>query len=107
MSYNTIWTSIGDEALRGRITSCVGQESEPGADPYSLFLQVQWPVVTATDVEDAYAYALNAGNKNPGGDETVITDAMLLSHVQATLAALNPPAEAPPEVPEAAPKLGP
>lgn len=98
MSYNSIWASVGDEALRGRITACVAQESDVGADPFALFLQVQWPVITATDVEDAYAYALAGGNKNPGGDETVITDSMLLSHVQATLAALEPPPDAPPPV---------
>jgi hypothetical protein len=88
MSYNTIWTSVGDDALRGRITACIAQESDVGANPNELFLQVQWPVVTATDVEQAYAYALEAGNPNPGGDEAVITDGMLLSHVQATLAEL-------------------
>lgn len=91
MSYNTIWASVGDEALRGRITSCIAQESDVGADPYALFLQVQWPVVTATDVEQAYAYGLAAGNPNPGGDEAVITDSMILSHVQSTLGELAAP----------------
>jgi hypothetical protein len=96
VSYNSIWASVGDDALRGRITACVAQESDVGADPYALFLQVQWPVLTATDVEEAYAYALNAGNENPGGDEAVISDLMLLSHVQAALAALE--AQGPPVV---------
>jgi hypothetical protein len=96
VSYSTIWTSVGDEALRGRITACVAQESDVGADPFALFLQVQWPVVTASDVEEAYAYALNAGNPDPGGDPAVVSDGMILSHVQATLAELE--AQAPPLV---------
>lgn len=88
MTYNSIWASVGDEALRGRITSCVAQESRVGDDPFALFLQVQWPVITAEDVEAAYAYALAQGKEDPGGDPTVITDQMILSHVQAALAAL-------------------
>jgi len=90
VSYNSIWASVGDEALRGRITACVAQESDVGDDPFALYLQVQWPVLTATDVEEAYEYALASGTENPGRDETVITDGMILSHVQATLAELEP-----------------
>jgi hypothetical protein len=78
VSYSTIWTSAADLALQGRITACIAQEVEVG-------------VITAADVEAAYASALAAGNPEPGGDEAVITDGMLLSHVQATLAALPPP----------------
>lgn len=88
MTYNTIWTSVGDEALRGRITACVAQESRVGDDPYALFLQVQWPVITAQDIEAAYAYALSQDKADPGADPTVVTDQMILSHVQAALAGL-------------------
>ncbi len=90
MSYATIWTSYTDLALTHRITAAVAQETEPGADVPRLTLRVQWPVITATDVEAAYASALAAENLDPGGDEAVITDGMLLAHVQATLAALPP-----------------
>lgn len=90
MSYSTIWTSVADQALTGRITSCLGQELPTGQNPYAWFPWVQWPVVTATDVADAYAYALNAGNPSPGGDEGVVTDAMILAHVQAAVAELGP-----------------
>lgn len=77
MSYNTIFASSNDEALQGRITACCIQE---GHDPLT---DAMWAVYTASDVEQAYAYALNAGTPNPGGDETVITDGMILSHIQA------------------------
>jgi len=42
-----------------------------------------WAVGGAADVEAAYASALAADNPDPGGDEAVITDQMILSNVQA------------------------
>jgi len=42
-----------------------------------------YPVATATDIEAAYASALAADNPDPGGDEAVITDGMILANVQA------------------------
>lgn len=95
MSYNSIWTSIADTALTGRITAAIAQEVDPGQNPYAWLPSVQWLVVTAGDIEDAYAYALGAGTPNPGGDETVITDGMILSSVQAALAVLPTPAGGP------------
>ena len=86
MSYNSIHASSQDEALNGRIVACCHQENqEPLTD-------AMWAVYTATDVEEAYEYALNADNPNPGGDEGVITDGMILSHVQAYF---NPPVAMP------------
>lgn len=82
MSYNTIFVSSNDEALNGRISACCRQEGHQ-AETDAL-----WAVYTAKDVEEAYAYALTAGNENPGGDETVIADSMILSHIQAYF---NPP----------------
>ena len=95
MSYATIWTSVSDQALSGRITACIAQEVAVGANPYAYFPDVQWAVVTASDVEAAYAFALNSGNAAPGADEGVITDGMLLAHVQAALAVLPPPDDGP------------
>lgn len=76
MSYNTIFQSSTDEALNGRIVACCRQENQ---EPLS---DAMWAVYTASDVETAYAYALTTGNPNPGGDETVITDGMILAHIQ-------------------------
>lgn len=77
MSYGTIHQSSLDEALNGRITACCHQEHhEPLTDAL-------WAVFTAQDVEAAYASALAADNPNPGGDEGVVTDGMILSHIQA------------------------
>lgn len=83
MSYGTIFQCAGDAAFQGRVTAACAQEGE--ADPAGAMQRVIWPVSTASDVEAAYASAIAADNPNPGGDETVITDGMILSHVQAAL----------------------
>lgn len=77
MSYATIDASSKDEALTSRIFACCRQE---GHEPLT---EAMWSVLVAKDVEDAYAYALNAGDPTPGADETVVTDGMILAHIQA------------------------
>jgi hypothetical protein len=81
MSYATIYRSVQDAELRPRITACAKQENRDtnGAIEEDMY----WAVAGAADVEAAYASALAAGNEHPGGDEAVITDQMILSHVQA------------------------
>ena len=85
MSYATIYQCANDSAFVERVTACCAQESD--APPAQTATEVLWPVAAASDVEAAYASALAADNPDPGGDETVITDAMILSHVQANLPA--------------------
>lgn len=80
MSYLTIATCVQDHEFTQRITACVSQE---GGDPGEVHTALYWAVAGAADVEAAYASALAAGNEHPGGDEAVITDQMILSHVQA------------------------
>lgn len=85
MSYKTIHMSITDENLVNRITACCAQEHrEPLTD-------VIYAVCIAADVEESYAYAITAENPDPGGDENVVTDPMILSHVQAFFAGPKPP----------------
>lgn len=84
MSYKTISMSANDPALRSRIVACCAQEGNPEA-----LTVVLWPVCCASDVEAAYASALAANNPDPGGDESVISDGMILANVQPNL----PPAE--------------
>jgi hypothetical protein len=81
MSYNTIALCADDEALLARITACAAQED--AYDPTLAAYNMRWDISTASDVEAAYASALAADNPNPGGDEGVITDGMILSNVQA------------------------
>jgi len=86
MSYSTIWKCYQDQALVGRVTACCADEG--ATDPQTTTYMVLWPVVVADDIEAAYEAALISENPNPGGDPAVITDQMILSTVQAAIAAL-------------------
>jgi len=86
MSYTTVTQCVYDNAFSQRVNACIAEEQIAKGDtaqPGTILNQMLWAVAAASDVEDAYAYALTAENPNPGGDETVITDGMILSHVQA------------------------
>ena len=102
MSYNSLAIQVQDTALMSRVDAAVHQEAieNPEASASDFGVAVRngsvlpaivfgWPVSVAT--EEEYAYALDAGTPNPGGDPTVITDPMILAAVQA-----NWPAEWPP-----------
>ena len=96
MSYTTITQSANDPALQARVQAATVQEAwnNPAVadSPFAADVQASafngarlvWPVCASSDVEAAYASALAAGNPNPGGDESVVTDGMILSHVQAS-----------------------
>lgn len=85
MSYSTISQCANDPAFQNRVTACIAQEGD--ATPTDALPLVIWPVSSASDIEAAYASAIAAGNPDPGGDESVITDQMILSAVQAHLPA--------------------
>ena len=94
MSYSSIFTCVYDVAFQGRVTSCVAQEQSIRGlkpEPLSVVEAFRWAVASANDVEAAYAYALDAGTPNPGGDRQVISDQMILSHVQANWDVIIPP----------------
>jgi len=87
MSFGTVAQCVRDQAFVDRVIACVAQEQiakGENAQPSVIAGEMLWTVAGADDVEEAYAYALTSANPNPGGDETVITDAMILSHVQAS-----------------------
>jgi hypothetical protein len=94
MSYNTIYRCAHDQAFMARVESACAQEGE--VTPNASMFKVIYPVSTAADIEAAYASALAAENPNPGGDESVITDQMILSHVQPLLPVQFEPAPTPP-----------
>ena len=98
MSYNTIHQCANDEAFQARLMACAAQEGHENPE-YAMSVLLRWPVSSLTDVEEAYEYAVNSDNPNPGGDDTVITDAQILSAVQYIL---NPP---PPDPPPAPPEI--
>lgn len=93
MSYKTINQCANDDALLGRVTAAAGQEAgarEDPRDPSLLVVSLRWPVATASDIEAAYASAIAGDNPDPGGDESVITDGMILGVVQANWPADEP-----------------
>jgi len=86
MSFATVARSTADPALQSRITACVAQEQLSRGEPPNPGLlsgQMAWAVGGASDVAAAYASAIAADNPDPGGDEAVISDQMILSNVQA------------------------
>lgn len=86
MSYSTVYQCANDPSLTKRVTAAVADEVN--GSPYTVAVgDIMWPIATADDVEAAYASALAADNPDPGGDESVITDAMILGLVQANMPA--------------------
>ena len=85
MSYATVYQCANDSSLVQRVTAAVADEGTPLTHLGSATAQIMWPIATATDVEAAYASAIAADNPDPGGDESVITDGMILGLVQANL----------------------
>jgi hypothetical protein len=95
MSFATITQSANDDALIARVTAAAVQEAwnNPSVTDTAYATQVRtwapdaarmvWPVAVSPDVEAAYASALAGGNPDPGGDESVITDGMILASIQA------------------------
>jgi hypothetical protein len=95
-TYSITWDASVDSALGQRITAAVATEAfrNPAVydsayaklvrqGPTANIAPILWAVVTAADVNDAYASALAAGNPDPGGDPAVVTDGMILANVQA------------------------
>jgi hypothetical protein len=79
MSYSTIARCANDPAFADRVRAASAQEGTGSAVPAEYL----WDISAKSDIEAAYASAVAAGNDNPGGDESVITDGMILSAVQA------------------------
>jgi hypothetical protein len=81
MSYATINQCANDPEFHGRVAACCAQEGS--ATPNQTMYELIWAVSSASDIEAAYASAVAAENPHPGLDDSVITDQMILSSVQA------------------------
>jgi hypothetical protein len=84
MSYKTSYRCANDPSLQNRVTACCASEGHE-TDAVDTMFAVIWFVATANDVIAAYDSAVAAGNPDPGGDQAVVTDSMILSHVQPNL----------------------
>lgn len=83
MSYNTIAAMSGDFALRMRLYACAGQE---GVQNPTQWVDTNiWRIVSNSEMSEAYKYAQDTNVVNPGRDEGVISDSVILAHVQPLL----------------------
>ena len=71
MSFTTISLCAGDEAFAQRARA--GYASEGTQQPDGAWNANRWLIAADPSISQAYGYAVETGNPNPGGDETVIT----------------------------------
>lgn len=83
MSYNSIAEVAHSYSLRERIAACAAVEGVTNPHPTEWADQHLWWLAASPGWGDAWAYALASGITDPGADEAVITDGMILSAVQA------------------------
>lgn len=81
MSFNSIAIAVDDDALASRTRAAYAKEGVE--QPEGAWYANRWAIAADPSVEPPYESALAAENPNPGGDESVITDAMLTAAVQA------------------------
>jgi hypothetical protein len=81
VSFATIAQSTNDEPLGQRTRAAYAAEGIDQPDP--AWYAMRWAVCADPSVEGAYASAVANGVANPGGDESVVTDAALTAAVQA------------------------
>jgi hypothetical protein len=89
MSYNDVAAMAHDEALAWRITAAIAKEEI--LDPEGWLYARHWRIVSAPGWDAAWASAVAGGVPNPGADEGVITDGMILSAVQIVIQSELPP----------------
>lgn len=69
-----------DYALRLRLYACAGEEGIE--NPQMWVDQNIWQIVANDEFDQSYSYALGTNVANPGHDEGVISDAVILAHIQ-------------------------
>ena len=90
MSYSTQARMARDSDLLLRIAACASTQGMES--PESWAWGQSWAFSAQPGWDAAYAYAVNSGTENPGNNEGVITDAMILSDCQSMHMAQTPTA---------------
>lgn len=85
MSYFDQSALARDSDFTLRIAACVSNE-DPAVNPPQWATEHQWQIAAAPGFADAYSSAVAGDVENPGRDPSVISDAQILSAVQAVLA---------------------
>jgi acyl CoA:acetate/3-ketoacid CoA transferase alpha subunit len=97
MSLTTTYQAANDASFRNRVAAAVEIEAwQSSRDDDALAQRVRaggipldpFVVATAVDYRDAYAYASEVGNPDPGRDPSVITDGNISAAVQAHWSAI-------------------
>lgn len=89
MSYKTIAQIARDGDLQSRFIACASVEAIENAS--SWVGMNAWTLSVFPGLEEAYSKAVLSGDKNPGGNEEHVTDALILAAVQALRDAEKPP----------------
>ncbi len=97
MSYYDVSLLNSDGDFGSRCMACyaseIGVKITPDTQPQNWWSLNSWAVSSAPGFGDAYASALAGNVENPGRDPAVISDAQILSAVQALMAAAPAPEE--------------
>lgn len=81
MTYATIATIAYDQSLYRRLVASAAEEQK--MPPFEQWVvNYRWELAATPGWAAAWESAVAAGNPDPGADETVITDGMILSAVQ-------------------------
>jgi hypothetical protein len=91
MSYSSQAALSGDPDFISRVSASAAVEVAQPENPVTWARAHIWRIGAAPGFADAYESALVAGVERPGNDPAVISDAQILSAVQAELAASSSP----------------
>ena len=89
MSYKSVASMAESYSLSRRITAGAATEGIPSPEQWTQMNR--WEVAAQPGWDAAWDSAVASGNPDPGSDESVITDGMILSGIQAVVAANTPP----------------
>lgn len=81
MSYLTIATIAHDDDIILRVTAAAAQEQKSQSPDSWVGMNI-WAIAASPGWSEAWEYAVASGNPDPGSDEGVITDGMILAAVQ-------------------------
>ena len=82
MSYKTIAQCANDQGFAPRVMAAYAKEGGHNP-PDAAYYEMRWAIAGDPSVEAPYASAVASGVEDPGADEAVITDGMLLAAVAA------------------------
>jgi len=84
MAYSDQALLSADIDFINRLAACAAVEVDLGEQqPVNWSVENVWFIAAAPGFADAYASAIASGVQRPGNDPSVISDAMILSAVQA------------------------